>query len=198
MVTWSTITEEVYESTDFRQRLVTVFRKYEGQETDQRDKSNRVVKVTRASFARHFGVPEGSFDRWVTGKDYKEVNTTVVPTSDEVPAQEPEQRPSTNEVRPPPQREPEVVENPVRTPAEYKADRALVEEQLQPLRDAINAVPESFALPCFIGTLEEANDMLAHANPAYVTKEDIQAAYDQVAQLTQGLMQLELALTEVN
>lgn len=101
-----------------------------------------------------------------------------------------------NEVRPPPSRTQEVSENPGRTTEEYKADRALVEEQLQPLRDAINAIPGSFALPCFVGTLEEALDMLEEADPNYITREDLQAAYDQLAKLSQRLMELELALSE--
>jgi hypothetical protein len=44
---------------------VTTFRKYEGMETDETD-DGRVVKVTQQSFARHMGIPQATFRRWLT------------------------------------------------------------------------------------------------------------------------------------
>jgi hypothetical protein len=63
MISWSDIEAECC---GFREGLVATFRKYEGMETDERDAANRVVKVTMASFARHMGVAEGTFNDWVS------------------------------------------------------------------------------------------------------------------------------------
>lgn len=62
MTPWSKIEAECG---DFRKGFVAVFRKYEGQETDERDGSNRIVKVTMDSFARHMGIPRTTFQKWV-------------------------------------------------------------------------------------------------------------------------------------
>lgn len=61
-VTWSAIEAECG---DFREGFVAVFRKYEGQPTDELDKQGRAVKVTMRSFARHIGVAETTFRTWV-------------------------------------------------------------------------------------------------------------------------------------
>lgn len=63
-VTWSQIESECG---NFREGFVATFRKYEGQDTDERDASNRVVKVTMKSFARHVGIPDSTFHDWVVG-----------------------------------------------------------------------------------------------------------------------------------
>lgn len=106
MVTWEAIADDIYEDETLQQRLIRVFRKYEGQETDERDGSNRVVKVTAASFARHFGIVERTFQNWLNPyvPDPK-VSANVAPTSPEAPAQEPEpvQEPANQQVRPAPQ-----------------------------------------------------------------------------------------------
>ena len=65
-VKWSEI---VAECGDFRAGFVSVFRKYEGQPTDERDRQNRVVKVTAASFARHMGIGETTFKDWIKKQD---------------------------------------------------------------------------------------------------------------------------------
>jgi transposase-like protein len=55
----------------FRDGFVRTYLKYEGRKTDEIDASNRVVKVTQASFARHFGIAQQTFNDWV--KEYKKV-----------------------------------------------------------------------------------------------------------------------------
>jgi hypothetical protein len=62
MVRWGDI---VAECGNYRDGFVAVFRQYEGQATDERDGSNRVVKVTVTSFAEHVGVDRHAFARWV-------------------------------------------------------------------------------------------------------------------------------------
>lgn len=64
MTTWSQIEAEC-EATGYRERLVEVFRKYEGQPTDENDEQGRTVKVTAQSFARHMGIPETTFRGWI-------------------------------------------------------------------------------------------------------------------------------------
>jgi hypothetical protein len=61
-IKWSEIEAECG---DYRAGFVSVFRKYEGQETDEKDRYDRPVKVTIASFARHMGIKEGTFRDWV-------------------------------------------------------------------------------------------------------------------------------------
>lgn len=63
-IPWSLIESEV-DRGGFRSGFVAVFRKYEGQPTDEKDGANRPVKVTMASFARHFGIEKSVFHRWV-------------------------------------------------------------------------------------------------------------------------------------
>jgi hypothetical protein len=63
MVSWSEIEAECG---GYREGFVAVFRKYEGQATDEKDAKNRTVKVTASSFARHVGIPEQTFRRWVS------------------------------------------------------------------------------------------------------------------------------------
>jgi hypothetical protein len=62
MVTWDQITAEC---DGYRAGFVAVFRKYEGEPTDEKDGQGRTIKVTAASFARHNGIGERSFQRWV-------------------------------------------------------------------------------------------------------------------------------------
>lgn len=66
MISWSEIEAEAQ---GFRQGLVALYRKYEGQDTDEKDAQGRTVKVTTASFARHMGVAERSFHRWTKKQD---------------------------------------------------------------------------------------------------------------------------------
>jgi len=62
MISWSDIEAEC---TEFRQGLVSVYRKYEGMDTDERTAQDHVVKVTARSFARHMGIAESTFGEWV-------------------------------------------------------------------------------------------------------------------------------------
>ena len=76
MIKWTDIDNEVEEfQSGYRSGFVAIFKKYEGMETDDRDASNRVVKVTRASFSKRYGIAETTFRGWL------EVGTTVAATS---------------------------------------------------------------------------------------------------------------------
>ena len=52
---------------NYKAAIVSVFRKYEGQPTDETDGHGRTVKVTVTSFAAHMGIPEATFRRWASG-----------------------------------------------------------------------------------------------------------------------------------
>jgi hypothetical protein len=66
MIKWSKIDSEVEEfQSGYRSVFVTIFKKYEGMETDERDGANRVVKVTVRGFARRYGIGETTFQTWV-------------------------------------------------------------------------------------------------------------------------------------
>jgi hypothetical protein len=62
MISWNDIAAECG---NYKSGFVAVFRKYEGQSTDEHDAYGRVVKVTQASFARHIGIDPSTFGRWV-------------------------------------------------------------------------------------------------------------------------------------
>lgn len=62
MIRWSEIEAECG---GYRAGFVAVFRKYEGQLTDEKDAYGRPVKVTAASFAKHLGIATSTFDRWL-------------------------------------------------------------------------------------------------------------------------------------
>jgi hypothetical protein len=57
----------------YRDRFVTVFQKYEGMPTDEKDAKGRTIKVSIPSFARHMGIAEPTFRKWV-----RSVSTTVL------------------------------------------------------------------------------------------------------------------------
>lgn len=195
MITWNEITEELGTHKGFREALVSVFRKYEGQETDEKDKSNRTVKVTVASFARHLGIAQQTFDNWVNPPSPREVVPDPGITSPE--PQEPIQ-PREPLTRPAPQVNPPVDPPnlsgiPVRTPAEYKRDRAEIEEMFQPLKNSINALSDSFVFTCGVsGTLEEIVDTMDRVNPQFVTIEEVKEAFEFIAQIGEKMMSLEL------
>jgi hypothetical protein len=80
VIKWSQIEAE---TEGYREGFVAVFRKYEGQETDERDESNRVVKVTMASFARHMGIPQRTFFDWCNPPDVVADTATTYDDEDE-------------------------------------------------------------------------------------------------------------------
>lgn len=61
-VTWDQITAEC---DGYRAGFVAVFRKYEGQPTNEKDDQGRTVKVAATNFAVHVGIPGSTFRRWV-------------------------------------------------------------------------------------------------------------------------------------
>jgi hypothetical protein len=69
MITWAQIDTELQQG-DYRDRAVALFRKYEGQDTDERDRRGCVVKVTAASFARRYGIQPRTFRIWGKGNSY--------------------------------------------------------------------------------------------------------------------------------
>jgi hypothetical protein len=73
-IKWSQIEAECG---NYRDGFVATFRKYEGQDTDETDDASRRVKVTVASFARHAGIPERTFRRWVSTTET--ASTAVTP-----------------------------------------------------------------------------------------------------------------------
>jgi hypothetical protein len=66
----------------YRSGFVKVYLKYKGMDTDEVDASNRVVKVTERSFARHCGINERTFHDWVKA----EVRVNITQTSTNPPA----------------------------------------------------------------------------------------------------------------
>jgi len=64
-VKWSDIQSEYEkEAKGFRTRVVEIFLKYEGLDTDEKNRG-KTVKVTVASFARHMGIAPRTFADWV-------------------------------------------------------------------------------------------------------------------------------------
>ena len=61
-IAWGDI---VAECGNYRDGFVAIFRRYEGQPTDEKDGQGRTVKVTTKSFARHLGIDAETFRRWV-------------------------------------------------------------------------------------------------------------------------------------
>lgn len=94
MITWDQIEAECG---DFRQGFVSAFRKYEGQETDERDKYRKVVKVTMASFARHMGIDEDTFARWCGNRKENTRNVRVISEPVVKPQETPPEPPQTVE-----------------------------------------------------------------------------------------------------
>jgi transposase-like protein len=62
MIKWAEIDAEV---TGYREGFVAIYRRHEGEMTDETDAVGRPIKVTMTSFARHFGIGDKTFRRWV-------------------------------------------------------------------------------------------------------------------------------------
>lgn len=75
MISWTEIMDECG---NYRERFVTVFRRYEGQKTDERDAQGRTVKVTAQSFAEHVGIHPETFRDWLR-KDRKTQAAIALP-----------------------------------------------------------------------------------------------------------------------
>ena len=61
-INWADI---MAECGNYRDGFVAIFKRYEGQLTDEKDSQNRTIKVTAKSFAEHVGVDPRTFQRWV-------------------------------------------------------------------------------------------------------------------------------------
>jgi len=84
-IRWADIRSE-YEGleTGFRERVVRLFEKYEGQPTDEVVRG-KTVMVTVASFAKHMGLKHQTFARWVSQYGHPKPETCV---NDQVPPRE--------------------------------------------------------------------------------------------------------------
>jgi hypothetical protein len=80
-ITWSQIETECG---NYRDGFVAIFRKYEGQDTDEKDGAGRVVVVTIASFARHVGISKDTFGDWVRRSDGRPVRPVERTATDRV------------------------------------------------------------------------------------------------------------------
>jgi hypothetical protein len=191
LIRWSEIEAEAQ---GFRQGLVALFRKYEGQPTDQKDGQGRVVKVTPRSFAEHMGIGEKTFRIWLRKS---ETGSDLLKEQAKQKTQEIERWHIRRAARQQPQAIVEAVsELPeeaqqqivrelhkkqlARAGADFseagrKARQAATSEQLEPLRRSLNAMK-------VLATLEQAADELRNL-PANLTEEDhreIDAAVDDV------------------
>jgi hypothetical protein len=68
VITWNEIEAECG---GYRAGFVEVFRRHEGQPTDEKDARGRVIKVTQSSFARHLGIHESTFRKWLKSGAYE-------------------------------------------------------------------------------------------------------------------------------
>lgn len=67
MINWTEIDAEVEAFQEgYRSGFISIFKKYEGQETDERAANNKIVKVTVASFAARYGIADTTFRRWIS------------------------------------------------------------------------------------------------------------------------------------
>lgn len=192
MVTWNSIMEELGAEDGFRAAVVKVFLKYKGQDTDERDKYRKVVKVTVASFARHLGIAQQTFDNWVsppaprTPREIVPVTGTIseVPEAPVVPI------PNPREILNIPDRP----HRPEPTVAERKAHEANAHAFVAPLVQAADNMVAAVAFPSAVGTLGELLDTLTLVvdNDYPVTDSDLKEAYELLGQVSQLLMKLEL------
>jgi hypothetical protein len=191
LIRWSEIESEAQ---GFRQGLVALFRKYEGQPTDEKDAYGRTVKVTPASFARHMGVEPSTFRRWV-----KKASTVLAISTEESKqkTKEIEQWHLRSAARKNPQALVEAISD---LPEEHqrdivrqvhrkqleragadfsesgrKAREARTSEHFEPLRQSLNAIK-------VIATLERAAEELRNLPPdlSDQDRDDITAAIDDV------------------
>jgi len=66
MVAWADI---VAECGNYKDGFVAVFRRYEGETTDEKDGRGAWLKVSQNSFADHMGIARETFKRWVRNFD---------------------------------------------------------------------------------------------------------------------------------
>ena len=125
-ITWAEIEAEIEaEITNYRDIFVAVFRKYDGQPTDEFDGNNRRVVVTARSFARLMRIPKDTFRRWLA-----ERAQSVTPDERE---QKDTRRAKTDLRRLPPARKAEIIHEAIKADPTVAAaaSRALDERQAE-------------------------------------------------------------------
>lgn len=186
-IRWSDIEAECG---NYRDGFVAVFRKYEGEPTDEKDGQGRTVKVSVESFARHFGFDPKAFRRWVRAG----VDARPAP----VERAQMDVRRARSVVRNQPEvvveaimEAPEATQDAIyhelklrragedRTPANRKAATAAVNETLQPVRRGVATIGAAL----ISGWLRDAAEKLEEAaREGALTHEvlaDIDAAHEQ-------------------
>ncbi len=185
---------------DYRAGFVAVFRKYEGQQTDEKTKQGHVVKVTIASFARHMKIDKATFGDWVrretsgasrhVGRDRTRENIQRMPAEQKAQLAKEiikdlpdEERQDIIGMRP---RPPELSE------AERKAREAAADRLTKPLGDAV----ASFSALGVIGHLEQALEELRDTDGAL--SEEMTAKVTALLEEIDHEMQVHQFRAEVN
>ena len=113
VIQWSTIDSEVEEfQNGYRSGFVSIFKKYEGMETDERGPQNKIIVVNKHNFSERYGIAYSTFTDWIR----KEEDVTGAVTSP------PRSRPG------PDQRALEEAAAKARIEAEAKAERNRLEQ----------------------------------------------------------------------
>lgn len=78
VIQWSTIDSEVEEfQNGYRSGFVSIFKKYEGMETDERGPQNKIIVVNKHNFSERYGIAYSTFTDWIR----KEEDVTGAVTS---------------------------------------------------------------------------------------------------------------------
>lgn len=176
-IPWSQIEAECG---DYRKGFVATFRKYEGQRTDEKDAMGRTVKVTAGSFAKHLGIADNTFRRWIA-------SAAVQPR----PARS--KNDLTRDVTRAARNEPEAVIEGImkapestqdrifhelklrragedRSPAARKAAQARVHEAMQPVREAFARTAVEL---CILGLRDATEQLIEAASEGSITEESM-------------------------
>lgn len=66
MIRWSDIDNEVEEfQSGYRAGFISIFKKYEGMETDERTTQNKVIVVNKSNFSERYGIAYSTFNGWL-------------------------------------------------------------------------------------------------------------------------------------
>jgi hypothetical protein len=77
MITWDQITAEC---DGYRAGFVAVFRKYEGEPTDEDDAQGRPLKVSQRTFSEHLGIGRSTFHQWIRKEERGAARATPLAT----------------------------------------------------------------------------------------------------------------------
>lgn len=224
MITWKEIEDELAGDLGYRQAFVKIFRKYEGQKTDELTAQNHPVKVTATSFAKHFGIAVQTFADWIKPPTKPEITNTVISEAeanakaamdaqiDQAKAEAEaeakaakdaakdliEEVRAANAAKARAAAEAAAKAKPPKTEAEKKAREAEKSAFVDGLTKPINDVVAALGFPCAVGSLGEAYDQLQEAfdrgDP--LSADTLKDAYEVVGQITELLMKLELLVSK--